>query len=76
MKITIYGPGCKKCVNLAENAKAAVEELGIDTEVEKVEDINKIAAAGVLTPPALAIDGEIKVVGKVVSKDEIKDLIG
>ncbi|MCK8825996.1 thioredoxin family protein [Fuchsiella alkaliacetigena] len=75
MKITVYGPGCKNCTNLTNNAKAAIEELGIEVEIEKVEDINEIAMAGVLRTPGLAIDGELKVEGKVATKEEIKDLI-
>lgn len=75
MKISVYGPGCKNCVNLADNAEAAAEELEIDYELEKVEDAADIAKAGVMQTPALGVDGEIKVRGKVPSKDDIKDLL-
>jgi small redox-active disulfide protein 2 len=60
---------------LAENAKAAVGEVGINAQVEKVTDINEITSFGVMMTPALAIDGEVKVVGKVPSVEEIKKLL-
>ncbi|MGM0502802.1 MAG: thioredoxin family protein [Bacillota bacterium] len=75
MKITVYGPGCTNCVNLADNAKAAAEDLGIDAEVEKVEDAAEIAKAGIMSTPGLAIDGKVKVKGRVPSTDEIKKLL-
>ena len=75
MKITIYGPGCKNCVKLADNAKAAAEELGIDYQLEKVEDMAEIAKAGIMETPALGIDGEIKVKGRVVNSGKIKELL-
>ena len=75
MKITVYGPGCKNCVNLADNVEVAVEELGVDAQIEKVEDMTEIAKAGILSTPGLAIDGDVKIKGKVASKDEIKELL-
>ncbi|GAB6100096.1 MTH895/ArsE family thioredoxin-like protein [Halanaerocella petrolearia] len=75
MKVTIYGPGCKNCVTLAENAQEAVKELGIDAQVEKVEDMAEIAKAGVMSTPGLAVDGDVKIKGRVPSKDEIKELL-
>ena len=74
-KIQILGTGCPKCKKLAENAEAAVKELGIDFEVEKVTDINEIMGFGVMMTPALAIDGEVKSVGKVLSQDEISKIL-
>ena len=74
-KIQILGTGCPKCKKLAENAEAAVKELGIEFEVEKVTDINKIMGFGVMMTPALAIDGEVKSVGKVLSQDEISKIL-
>ena len=70
-KIQVYGTGCPKCNQLEYNAKAAIEQLGIEAEVEKVKDLNQIAEAGVMMTPALAVDGEIKVSQKVASTDEI-----
>lgn len=75
MKITVYGPGCKNCVSLADHAKEAAEELGLDAEVEKVEDPAEIAKAGIMSTPGLAIDGKVKVKGRVPSTDEIKELL-
>jgi small redox-active disulfide protein 2 len=74
-KIQILGTGCPKCHKLAENAEAAARELGIEHEIEKVTEIDKIMAFGVMMTPALAVDGEVKSVGKVASVDEIKDMI-
>ncbi len=75
MKIQIYGSGCKKCTKLAANAQAAASELGIECEIEKVQQLADISAAGVLFTPALAIDGEVKSSGKVLSPDAIKKLL-
>ena len=74
-KLQILGTGCPKCKKLAENAENAAEDLGIEYEFEKVTDINKIMNFGVMMTPALAVDGEVKVMGKVVSIEEIKELI-
>jgi len=75
MKIQILGTGCPKCRKLAENAETAAKELGIDFELEKVTDINQIMKFGVMMTPALAVDGSVKVVGKVPSSDEIKAML-
>jgi small redox-active disulfide protein 2 len=71
-RVQVLGTGCAKCAKLKEHADTAVRELGIDASVEKVEDIVEITTFGVMMTPALAIDGEVKVVGKVPSVDEIK----
>ena len=75
MKIQILGTGCPKCKQLAENAEKAAKELGIQFEMEKVTDINKIMEFGVMMTPALAIDGTVRSVGKVLSPDEIKKML-
>lgn len=75
MKIQILGTGCAKCKLLEKNAREAVQELGISAEIEKVTNIDDIMAMGVMMTPALAIDDDVKVVGKVVTKDHIKELI-
>jgi small redox-active disulfide protein 2 len=75
MKIEVLGSGCAKCEKLEENAKKAVEEAGVSCDVEKITDIKKITSMGVMMTPALAIDGEVKIVGKVASPDEIKKLL-
>ena len=69
--IQVLGTGCKKCATLAENAEAALQQTGIKAEVEKVENINEIIKFGVMTTPALVIDGQVKFLGKVASPDEI-----
>jgi len=74
-KLQILGPGCPKCKKLAENAGAAARELELDYEIEKVTDINDIMKFGVMMTPALAVDGQVKVVGKVPSPDEIKKML-
>lgn len=74
-KIRILGTGCPRCKKLTENAEAAAKELGIEYEIEKIADINEIIKMGVVVTPALAVDGEVKVVGKVPSTDEIKQML-
>jgi len=74
-KIQILGTGCPKCAKLAENAEAAAQAAGIEYELEKVTDINDIMAFGVMMTPALAVDGEVKVVGKVPDPETIKDML-
>jgi len=74
-KIQILGTGCPKCKKLAENAEAAAKELGIEFEIEKVTDINEIMSFGVMMTPALVVDGDVKVVGKVPSPDEINRML-
>jgi small redox-active disulfide protein 2 len=74
-KIQILGTGCAKCAKLMENAEKAAKEAGIEAEVEKVSDIKKIMEFGVMMTPGLAIDGEVKAFGKVLSVEEIKKLL-
>ena len=74
-KIQVLGTGCPKCKKLAENAEAAAKELGIEFEIEKVTGINEIMKFGVMVTPALAVDGEVKAVGKVLSPGEIKGML-
>jgi len=74
-KIQILGTGCPKCKKLAENAEAAAKDLGIEYSLEKVTHINDIMKFGVMMTPALAIDGQVKTVGKVASPDEIKKML-
>ncbi len=71
MKVQIYGSGCDKCRKLAANAETAARELGIEIEFEKVSDINAITDAGVMMPPALAVNGRVVSSGKVLSPGEI-----
>jgi small redox-active disulfide protein 2 len=75
MKFQIYGSGCSKCNSLTANAESAAQALGITYEVEKVTDMNAIIDAGIMRTPALAVDGNVIVEGKVVSADEIQKLL-
>lgn len=75
MKIEILGTGCPKCEALAKNVTEAARELGLDAEIAKVTDIVEIANRGVMMTPALSVDGNIVVVGKVATVEEIKRLL-
>lgn len=75
MKIQILGPGCAKCKQLAANADAAATELGLEYEIEKISDINDIMNFGVMMTPGLAVDGEVKSVGKVPSVEDVKSML-
>lgn len=75
MVIKILGTGCAKCKKLYANTEAAIQQSGIQVELEKLEDINKIIDYGVMMTPALVIDEEVKSVGKVLSIQNIIDLI-
>ena len=72
MKIQILGTGCPKCKKLAQHAEEAVKALGLDAEIEKVTQISDIMKFGVMTTPALVVDGTVKSVGKLLSVEEIK----
>ena len=70
--VKVLGTGCAKCNALEAAAKEALAELGMDTTIDHVTDFSQIAAYGVMTTPALVVDGKVKVAGKVQSKEEIK----
>ena len=72
MKIEILGIGCPKCKKLEENTRNAVGEAGVKAEVVKVTDITKIVDYGVMTTPAVVIDGTVKASGRIPEIDEIK----
>ena len=74
-KIQILGTGCPKCKKLAESAAEAIQGLESEFEIVKVTDINEIMKFGVMMTPALAIDGQVKAVGKVIAPEEIKKLL-
>lgn len=69
--IQVLGTGCKKCASLKENVEAALKQSGVEADIQKIEDINEIVKFGVMSTPALAVDGEVKIVGKVASTEEI-----
>ncbi|HPC57755.1 MAG TPA: thioredoxin family protein [Kiritimatiellia bacterium] len=71
-KIQILGTGCPKCKLLMANAEAAIQTLGLEAQIEKVEKIADIMKFGVMSTPALVVDGQVKSVGKVLSPDDIK----
>ena len=73
MEIKVLGPGCARCRTTAKNVQDAVNESGVDAHIEKVTDTLKIATYGVFGTPAVVIDGEVKSVGKIPTKDEIRD---
>ncbi len=75
MKVQILGGGCSKCKVLEEHARLAIAGLGIQAEVEKVTDIEAIMAMGVMTTPALAIDGVVKSSGRVLTKDQVAEFL-
>ena len=74
-KLQILGTGCAKCEKLAQNTESAAKELSLEYQLEKVTDIGEIMKFGVMMTPALAVDGEVKVVGKVPSVEEIKEMM-
>jgi small redox-active disulfide protein 2 len=76
MKIEVLGTGCMKCRRLAKNVEQAVSELGISADIVKVEDITAIIERDVMLTPALMIDGELKVSGRVADVNELKKLLG
>lgn len=74
-KLQILGTGCAKCTKLAEITAQAAESLGQPFEIEKVTEIQKIMAFGVMMTPALVVDGVVKVSGRVPSSDEIRQML-
>lgn len=76
MKIQILGTGCAKCNALTMATEQAVQALGLPYELEKVTDLKQIMSFGVMTTPALVVDGQVKVAGKVPSVEQIKTLLG
>lgn len=74
-QILVLGTGCAKCNTLMQSADQAARELGLDYEIRKITDLNQIVALGVMMTPALVVDGEVKVSGKVPSVAEIKTML-
>jgi small redox-active disulfide protein 2 len=75
VKIQVLGTGCSKCKQLTTNAEKAVADLGLGVAVEKVEDIREIMKFGVMSTPALVVDGKVRSVGKVLTPEALKDLL-
>ena len=74
-KVRVLGPGCPKCEELMKQTQAAVEELGLECDLEKVTDIMEITTYGVMMTPALVVNGQVKVSGKVPSLDDLKKML-
>lgn len=74
-KIVVLGPGCPRCETLANAAKQAADQIGIEYELEKLTDIKQFPKYGLMMTPGLVVDGELKVQGKVPSIDEIKAML-
>ena len=74
-KIQILGTGCPKCRKLTETAEAAVQALGLSCEIEKVTEIKRIMSFGVTATPALVVDGQVRVAGRLPSLEEVKRLL-
>lgn len=75
MEIKVLGPGCPKCEQTEKLVKEAIQESGVEASVNKVKDVMEIAKHGVFMTPAVVVDGEVKSVGKIPTKDEIKSWI-
>jgi small redox-active disulfide protein 2 len=75
-KIQVLGTGCPKCKQLAEVARQAAERVGRPFEIEKVTDVMRFADFGVMTTPALVVDGEVKVAGRVPSVEQVVQMLG
>ncbi len=75
MKVTVYGPGCARCKQTEKIVRLAVEAAGVQAEVEKVSDFQALAKLGILTTPAVAIDGVVKSKGRIPNLDEVSDWI-
>ena len=75
VKIEVFGTGCMKCKRLMKNVETAVQELGIDAEIKKVDDITEIMDRGVMLTPALAVNGEMKFSGRVADVKELRGIL-
>jgi small redox-active disulfide protein 2 len=74
-KIQILGSGCSKCKAMTQNAENAAKELGLEYTLEKVTDIKEIMKFGVMSTPAIVIDGQVKTAGKLLNIQEIKEML-
>lgn len=75
MEIRVLGPGCKNCHTLEKNTLEAVNELGLDVKLTHVTDFAEIATYGIMSTPGLWVDGKVVSYGKVLSKDEVKEIL-
>ena len=75
MTIQVLGPGCKRCAALHQNTVAAAAQLGLDTPVEQIHDYAEMARLGIMSTPALAVDGRVLMAGNVPSVDQVRELL-
>ena len=75
-QLLVLGPGCPRCEQLEQNVRVAVERLGLPCEVQKVSDMRAISGFGVMITPALVVDGKVECSGRVLSVEEIVELLG
>ena len=75
MEIQVYGPGCKRCTSLMENTEAALQSLALDANVSKSTDLAAMMKLGIMSTPALVVDGKVESTGKVLSPQEIENLL-
>lgn len=75
MEIQVYGPGCKKCTSLMENTESALKRLELDAEVSKSDDLTAMMKLGIMSTPALVIDGKVESTGKLLSPEEIEKIL-
>ena len=75
MKLQILGTGCAKCNNLMQATEKAAQALGVPYELEKVTDLRQIIAFGVMTTPALVVDGKVRAAGKVLAPEAVKEFL-
>ena len=75
MKIEIYGSGCAKCKKTEKIVRQTVNELNIEAEISKIEDLQKIIDKGIMMTPAVAVNGEIKILGRVPSTQDVKKIL-
>ncbi|MCM8757893.1 MAG: thioredoxin family protein [Candidatus Omnitrophica bacterium] len=75
MKIEIVGPGCPRCIATENNVKEAIKQLGIQAEIAKVTDMKEFAKKGIMFTPAVIVDGQVKISGKIPTVEEIKKVL-
>lgn len=75
MKIEVVGPGCARCITTEKNVREAIKQLGIQAEVIKVTEVTEFAKKGVMFTPAVIVDGQVKVSGKIPTVEELKKIL-
>ncbi|MGE5227901.1 MAG: thioredoxin family protein [Planctomycetaceae bacterium] len=75
MQIRVFGPGCARCATLADNARTAVDRMGVDATVEEVHDLLQMVALGVMTTPTLVVDGRVVLSGQVLTPEQLEEVL-